>query len=54
VLVQRRREQRQSRFGHARARRQCLCELLQTIAAEQLADEAEEDWALFDLPDHEL
>ena len=54
VLVQRGREQRQRRLGHAGTRRQRLRELLQTIGSEQLADEAEEDWALFDLPDHEL
>jgi hypothetical protein len=52
--LQRRGDERQRGLGNTGARRQPLGELLQTIVSQQLANEAEENWALFDLPDQEL
>ena len=53
LLVQRRHHERQRRLGDARTRRQRVRELLQLLVLEQLAHEREQNWALFDTPDHD-
>jgi hypothetical protein len=54
LLVQRGEDERQHRLGHAGTSRQRLGELLEPLAPEELAHEREEDWALFDIPDHHV